>query len=101
MEIKFDIIEYLGKTNNGIFVLLSLSYDDEFYDAIFYYKEKLVALTIDKKLEIILGCEIEDWSDYNKLMLQIISKVLPYDEAKNIVNEFDKNLYQIYFPNEN
>ena len=50
-EIKFDIIEYIGKLDGGIFVLLTLSYQNQFYETIFYYKEGVVALTPDKKLE--------------------------------------------------
>ncbi len=94
---EFDIIEYMGQVDGGIFVLLSINYRGKFFEAIFYYKEHKVALTIEKKLENLLGCKIEDYADYKNLMLNIISKVLPYENAKNTIGEFDKNHYKVIF----
>lgn len=94
-EINFDIIEYIGKIDDGIFVLLTLSYQNQFYETIFYYKEAIVAITPDKKLEKQLGCDIEDWEGYSNLMLKIIERIVPYDEMINIVNDFDQNIYKI------
>jgi hypothetical protein len=75
----FDIIEYLGKFEDGVLALISLNYENEYYDATFFYKEDFVTLTIDEKLEEIIG-EIEEWSGYNNLVLDIMKKVVPYDE---------------------
>lgn len=98
-EIKFDIIEYIGKLDDGIFVLMTLSYQEQFYETIFYYKEAVVALTPDPKLEKKIGCKIEDWQGYPKLMLGIIEKVVPYNEMINIVNDFDPKIYKIQVVN--
>lgn len=96
MELTFDIIEYMGKLDDGIFVLLNLNIDNtDFYDAVFYYKDNLVALTVDERFEKMIGTPIEDFSGYNQLMVGIISRVLPYKDAINIVNDFDSNIYQI------
>lgn len=96
MELTFDIIEYMGKLDDGVFVLLNLNVDNtDFFDAVFYYKENIVALTVDEKFEKMIGSSIEDFSGYNDLMIAIISKVLPYKDAINIVNDFDNNVYQI------
>jgi len=75
----FDIIEYLGKFEDGVLALISLNYEDEYYDATFFYKENFVTLTIDEKLEEIIG-EVEEWSGYNNLVLELMKKVVPYDE---------------------
>jgi hypothetical protein len=98
-EINFDIIEYIGKLDDGIFVLMTLAYQEQFYETIFYYKEAVVALTPDSKLEKKLGCQIEDWSGYSRLMLRIIEKIVPYDEMINIVNDFDPKIYKIQVVN--
>ena len=98
-EIKFDIIQYIGKVDGGIFVLLSLSYESEFYETIFYYKEAVVAVTPDENLEKKLGCDIEEWPGYPNLLLKIIEKIVPYDEMINIANDFDSNIYKIQFKN--
>jgi hypothetical protein len=82
----FDIIEYLGKFEDGVLALISLNYEDEYYDATFFYKENFVTLTIDEKLEEIIG-EVEDWSGYNNLVLELMKKVVPYDE---IISRLDK-----------
>jgi HEPN domain-containing protein len=82
----FDIIEYLGKFEDGVLALISLNYENEYYDATFFYKEDFVTLTIDEKLEEIIG-EIEEWSGYNNLVLELMKKVVPYDE---IITRLDK-----------
>ena len=82
----FDIIEYLGKFEDGVLALISLNYEDEYYDATFFYKENFVTLTIDEKLEEIIG-EVEEWSGYNNLVLELMKKVVPYDE---IISRLDK-----------
>ena len=82
----FDIIEYLGKFEDGVLVLISLNYEDNYYDTTFYYKDNFVTLTIDEKLEEIIG-EVEEWSGYNNLVLELMKKVVPYDE---IISRLDK-----------
>lgn len=98
-EIKFDIIEYIGKLDGVIYVLLSLSYEEEFYEAVFLYKEKFVTLTVQKELEEKLECEIEDFEGYNNLMLSIIDKISPYEETIQTLHDFDYNTYEIIYNN--
>lgn len=96
MELTFDIIEYMGKVDGGVFVLLNLNIDNnKFYDAVFYYKETTVALTVDEKFEELIGSQIEDFTGYNELMTGIIKRILPYNDAINIVNDFDDKIYQL------
>lgn len=99
-EIKFDIVEYIGKLDDGIYVSLSINYNDEYYESVFFYKKELVALTVDEKLEDLLGSSIEDWSGYGSLMLKIVDRVVPYDEMINRIDEFDKNVYKIVYQNQ-
>lgn len=96
-EIQFDIIDYLGQLDSGVFVLLNLQFNSKSYEAIFYYKETIVSLTPDEKLENLLGCQIEDYPGYQNLMMDIIKKLVPYEQALNIVNDFDPNIYKIEF----
>ena len=97
IEIKADILEYLGKVNDGVLALLSLSYDGEYYESTFFYKDRLVILTTEERLEEKLGCVIEDWEGYNSLMLDIIKKLVPYDEMIGRVDEFDLSKYGLEF----
>jgi hypothetical protein len=96
MDIKFDILDYLGKYDDGVIVILSMLYDGEWYEASFYYKEDLVSLTPDEKLEEKLGCQIEDWEDYTKLMLDIIKKLVPYEQIINQVDNLNPADYNLY-----
>jgi hypothetical protein len=82
----FDIIEYLGKFEDGVLALISLNYENEYYDATFFYKEDFVTLTIDEKLEEIIG-EIEEWSGYDNIVLELMKRVVPYEE---IITRLDK-----------
>ena len=86
---KFDIIEYLGKLEDGVIVIISLNYEDEYYDSTFYYKNQFVTLTVDEKLEEVIGSTIEEWSGYNKLVLEIVEKTIPYDEIVTRLDEID------------
>ena len=95
MEIKVDVLDYLGKVDGGIIVLISLSYDGEYYEGTFYYKENLIALTPDEKLEEKLGSPIEEWEGYNDLVLDIIKKIVPYEEMINRIDDLDLNQYGI------
>jgi hypothetical protein len=84
----FDIIEYLGKFEDGVLVLISLKYEDNYYDTTFYYKDNFVTLTIDDDLEQIIG-QVELWSGYNNLVLDIMKKVIPSDEILGRLDELD------------
>jgi hypothetical protein len=97
MDIKFDILDYLGKVDGGIIILLSLSYDGEYYESTFYYKENLIALTPDERLEEKIGSPIEDWEGYNELVIEIIKKLVPYEEMINRINDLDLSKYGIVF----
>jgi hypothetical protein len=84
----FDIIEYLGKFEDGVLVLISLNYEDNYYDTTFYYKDNFVTLTIDDDLEEIIG-QVELWSGYNNLVLDIMKKVIPCEEILGRLDELD------------
>lgn len=94
-----DVLDYIGKHQDGIFVLLSLGHKEEFYEANFFYKDTFVVLTIDEQLEKKLGCEIEDWEGYGKLMYDIIDKLPSYEELLNQVSEFKPEEYGLYLDN--
>lgn len=89
---KFDILEYLGKFEDGVLVLISLNYNDNYYDSTFFYKSNFVTLTIDEKLEDIIG-EVEEWEGYDILIVDIMNKVVPYDEIISRLDLVDVSSY--------
>ncbi len=88
-----DIIEYLGKFEEGIIVSLSIEMNGEYYSANFYYKEQLLALSVDEKMEEKIGCAIEDWKGYDALMSYIMIKVVPYSELITRIDDFNPGIY--------
>ncbi len=92
-----DIIDYLGRYEGGILVLLSLGYEHTWYEATFFYQEQMLALTPDASLEEKLGCHIEEWEGYEKLMFNILEKVVPYDEMISRIDDFNPSSYDLYY----
>jgi hypothetical protein len=84
-----DIVDYLGKYENGVLVLLSISYKDEFTEGTLYYSDKMLALTVDDSIEKDLGGPIELWDGYRDLLVSILKKVVPYNEIINRLDEID------------
>lgn len=82
----FDILNYLGKKDEFVYVSLLLNYEDEFYESIFFYSKEAVGISVKSDLEEKLNCPIEEWYGYDELMLNIIDKVYKYDE---IINELE------------
>jgi hypothetical protein len=81
MEIKPSIIDYLGKFEGGIFVKVGLSWQNDFYDAMFYYTEDKMILTVDDPMLEKMGKFIEEHPEYLELMKSIISMVEPYEKV--------------------
>lgn len=96
---KVDIPDYLGKHDEGVLVSLTVNFNDEYYQCVFFYDKEFIALTPDEKMEEAIGCEIEDWENYTELVYLILSKVLPYEEAINIVSDFKPEDYNLVLEN--
>lgn len=98
MVMNVDILDYMGKIGEGVLTLISLGYEDEYYEGTFYYTKEMLALTVDKKLEEKLESIIEEWEGYNDLMMLLIKKVVPIDEMISRLDEVD---FTPYLPKEN
>jgi hypothetical protein len=99
MIMTVDVLDYIGKHEDGIFVLLSLGYEEKYYEATFYYRDTFIVLTVEESLEEKFGCEIEDWDGYGQIMYDIVKKVTPYEEMINQVEDFKPEDYDLYFDN--
>lgn len=95
-DIKVDVLDYLGKHEDGVITLISLGYEDKYYEATFFYTDSMVALTPDDKLEERLECNIEDWEGYNELMINILKKVVPFEQIINTVDDFNPEKHGLY-----
>lgn len=82
MEIKADIIDYMGLFSEGVLVLLSVMYDNEHTEGTLYYTSDELILTVDRRVEEKIGCAIEEWTGYRILLESIFHRLVPFDELK-------------------
>jgi len=57
MEIKVSILDYLGKIEEGILVLVSFVLKEKYYEGMFVYKNDQILLTVDDALEQLIECK--------------------------------------------
>ena len=88
-----DIVDYLGKYENGVLVLLSIGYKGKFTEGTIYYSNEMLSLTVDESVEEELGMKIEFWDGYRDLLISILKKVVPYNEIINRLDEVDFTIY--------
>jgi hypothetical protein len=93
LEITADILDYLGKYENGVLVLLTIGYKGDFTEGTIYYSNEALALTVDESIEQDLGMKIEFWDGYRNLIISILKKVVPYNEIINRLDEIDASKY--------
>jgi hypothetical protein len=93
LEITADILDYLGKYENGVLVLLTIGYKGKFTEGTIYYSNEALALTVDESIEQDLGMKIEFWHGYRELIISILKKVVPYNEIINRLDEIDMSKY--------
>lgn len=87
-DFKPSVLEYLGKVENGILVLLAITYSGNYYESTFFYNEKDLILTISTDLEEIIG-DITKHPQYPKLIQDILKLVVPYSEMIDKIDPVD------------
>lgn len=92
--ITSDIVDYLGKYENGVLVLLSINFNDKFSEGTLYYSSEDLVLTVDPEIEKEIGQPIEFWPGYRELLVSILKRVVPYDEIINRLDEIDPSEYR-------
>jgi hypothetical protein len=89
-KFEVSIIEYLGKFENGVLVLLGITHENQYYDATFFYTKEEIVLTISDEMEEIVG-DIKEHPQYKDLLLGILKKVLPYHDISERIDDVDFN----------
>lgn len=89
MEIKADIIDYMGKFEDGVLVLLSVLCDGEYSEGTVYYSDVDLVLTVDRSVEDSLGTPIEEWPGYRKLLESIFARLVPASEILTRIDDVD------------
>jgi hypothetical protein len=87
---KFDIsiLEYLGKVENGVLVLIAITYQESYFEATFFYNETDILLTIPENLEEITG-DITKHPKYKDILKDILKKIIPFNEIYDRIDTVD------------
>ena len=97
MKIKTDIVDYMGRYETGILVLINVGVDDKFYEGTLFYSNKDIVLTVDDSIEEKLGTQIELWDGYKDLVENILSKLIPYEEISKRIDDVDFEKYVSFY----
>lgn len=87
---KFDIsiLEYLGKVDGGVLVLLAIVYQEEYSEATFFYNQTDILLTISEELEEKVG-DITKHKQYPQILKDILKQIVPYDQMFDSIDPVD------------
>jgi len=88
-KFNMSILEYLGRLEDGVLVLLSIIYEDVYYEATYFYTSAKIVLTVDDSLTEKLGYNITEDKEYPTLISNIINKVVSYDKIYSKIHEVD------------
>ena len=89
MKFSISILDYLGKLENGVVVLVAITFQEKYFEATYFYTEKDLVLTIPEELEELLGHPIQEDPDYADVIKEIIKRVVPYTEIYGRIDDID------------
>lgn len=91
--LNVDIIDYMGKLDNGVLVLISIGFNNNWYEATVYYTEDDVVITTDDSFEEDFGMSIEKYENYDKFLESVFKKLVPCSEIISRLDDVDFNKY--------
>lgn len=88
MEVSFSVIDYIGKVEDGVALILSMKVEDSIYELAYWFnKEGNYVITADKYfLNKYNLMETSDFKGYEELKILIDKNIPPHEE---IFKEFD------------
>jgi len=95
MKFSVSILEYLGKIENGVLILISITHDEKYYEGTFFYTEDSIVLTVSEDLENNIGHTILEDADYPILIKSILKKIVPHTQIINKIDEVDFNRWNL------
>jgi hypothetical protein len=96
MELKADIVDYMGKMENGVLVLLSINCGGNFSEGTIFYTDENFVITVTEEVEKAIGFPIEKWPGYKDLSVSILKKLIPCKELIGRMDEVDFSSYIDY-----
>jgi hypothetical protein len=85
---ELSIIDYLGKVDGGLLILIGITYEKKYYEATFFYNETEILFTISDELEKEIG-DIKKHPAYADILKDILRKIVPFNEMYDRSDEVD------------
>ena len=93
MEIKADVIDYLGKMDEGVVVSIGVLLDEIYYNGILFYSNNKILLSMNDEFEEKINSPVELWENYKLLLEIIFSKLENPTTIINSLKEFEISKY--------
>ena len=89
-DFQFSVLEYMGKLENGVLVILSIIYKKRYFEGTFFYTDQDMVFTISEELQELIG-DIKKHPNYIDMIKKILKMVVPYNEIYNQLDPADFN----------
>lgn len=93
MELKADVVDYMGKMENGVLVLLSIGCGGKFTEGTIFYTSDNFVITVSEEVEKAIGSPIEMWAGYAAFAESVLKKLIPCEQLLNRMDEVDFSKY--------
>lgn len=80
-NLDLSIKDYIGLVRDGVSTVVTIKYNNNIYESIYWYDDVNSLFTIDDSLETLIG-HISTHENYNDIMLYLKDSVPPYSELK-------------------
>jgi hypothetical protein len=88
MEFNANVLDYLGRYEDGVLVLVSIECNGVYYDGTYFYNDTHLLLTPCDELDNYLGSDITTDLGYPDLIRLLMKKTVPYAEIINRLDEY-------------
>lgn len=85
-DLNINIKDYIGNMEGGVTSVLSIVYDGKFYEGIYWYTNETQVVTFPEDLEQVIGCRVEDYSDFDAIKESLRKEEADYN---SIINNLD------------
>jgi hypothetical protein len=89
-DFQFSVLEYMGRLENGVLVILTIIYKKRYFEGTFFYTDQDMVFTISEELQEIVG-DIKSHPNYIDMIKKILKMVVPYSEIYNQLDPVDFN----------
>lgn len=85
-DLNISIKDYIGNMEGGVTSVLSIVYNGKFYEGIYWYTNETQVVTFPEDLEQVIGCRVEDYTDFVAIKESLRKEEADYN---SIINNLD------------